>query len=252
MAGSTSSASDFKEKDRFDGTNYTVWSLRMSALLKSKELWDVVSGMLAKPANLAADPAVTTIWMKAKNQAVHVILGGISSDWMENITQNLTALELWEELTHQYSNLNMLSQVAADFKLRSLRMRDGDTAEKHVGLFRAARIRLHASGDVISDFKAIGIFLSSLPPGNCRWCGLPNHWERDCRKKAAGEPRKVAAATSNVVVKKSGQFVVMGNDSGCAIRGIGEVPVVMADGSQEVLENVLYVPLSIRYSGCIG
>lgn len=385
MAASSSSASDFKEKDRFDGTNYTVWALRMSASLKSKELWDVVSGTLAKPADLAADPVATALWVKANNQAIHVILGGISSDWMENITQNLTAKELWEELTLQYSKLNMLSQVAADFKLRSLRMRDGDTAEKHVGLFRAARIRLHASGDVIADFKAIGIFLSSLPPayrsfvstqnqnvrdaenavrgtanapnmninelygaflqekasvqaseqhrhrdkaqalfadrgkakkrfskpfgppkpssssdaskkkpGNCRWCGLPNHWERDCRKKAAGEPRKVAAATSHVAAKKTakssatiltvctaspsacssthksqswyldsgasshichnrqafstykklrpGQFVMMGNDSNCAIRGIGDVPVVMADGSKEMLENVLYAP----------
>lgn len=38
--------------------------------------------------------------------------------------------------------------------------------------------------------------------GNCRWCGLPNHWERNCKKKRAGEPRKVPIPEAYVASKK--------------------------------------------------
>lgn len=38
--------------------------------------------------------------------------------------------------------------------------------------------------------------------GSCRWCDLPNHWERECRKKRAGEPRKVPARKAHLTAKK--------------------------------------------------
>lgn len=43
---------------------------------------------------------------------------------------------------------------------------------------------------------------NSKRTGNCRWCGIPNHWERDCRKKKAGEPRVTPPVEANTVQKK--------------------------------------------------
>lgn len=38
--------------------------------------------------------------------------------------------------------------------------------------------------------------------GNCRWCGFFNYWERNCKKKRAGESRKVFISEVYVVSKK--------------------------------------------------
>lgn len=49
---------------------------------------------------------------------------------------------------------------------------------------------------------------STLPrkrAGNCNWCGLPNHWERECRKKKAGEPRKNLPPSPEVNFVKKGK-----------------------------------------------
>lgn len=38
--------------------------------------------------------------------------------------------------------------------------------------------------------------------GSCNWCGLPNHWERECCKKKAGEPHKAPVPEANTVTKR--------------------------------------------------
>lgn len=37
---------------------------------------------------------------------------------------------------------------------------------------------------------------------NCNWCGLPNHWERECHKKKSGEPKKVSMSEANTAVTR--------------------------------------------------
>lgn len=41
--------------------------------------------------------------------------------------------------------------------------------------------------------------------GSCRWHGLPYHWERDCRKKKAGEPRQMPSPETNTAQRDKGK-----------------------------------------------
>lgn len=57
---------EFKEKDRFVGKDFEIWSARVKSILLDKELWGNVSGQVVKPvpANAGAPTAAETMAMQ--------------------------------------------------------------------------------------------------------------------------------------------------------------------------------------------
>lgn len=49
---------DFKEKNRFAGTHFDVWAMRVKTILKENDLWAVVDGTSPRPAQGAAADVV--------------------------------------------------------------------------------------------------------------------------------------------------------------------------------------------------
>lgn len=79
---------EFKDKDRFVGKDFEMWSTRIKAILLDRELWTYVSGGNLKP--VPADPAAPTNaerqlaerWEKEDRKARNVLMQGLGTETM--------------------------------------------------------------------------------------------------------------------------------------------------------------------------
>lgn len=85
---------NFKDKDRFSGSNYDVWAHRVKTLLQIEELWDIVNGTVLRPdANtLVAD---LNAWVKKDLRARAILELTIDNTMIRHIKDAISAHLTW-------------------------------------------------------------------------------------------------------------------------------------------------------------
>lgn len=74
---------DFRDKDRFSGSDYEIWSMHMQGIFEEHELWDIVSGVTKEP---AAGHADLPQWKKNDKKARNIILSCLDKSMMLHTT----------------------------------------------------------------------------------------------------------------------------------------------------------------------
>ena len=104
-------ASSFKSKVdyivKLDGSNFKLWKFQLTLVLKAQKLWDVVSGIAARP---AADADKQAAWDLQDVEAQSIIASAVNSVQMNHIYDCQSAKAMFDKLVLANSDSSSLNK----------------------------------------------------------------------------------------------------------------------------------------------
>ena len=150
---------DFKDVNKLKDGNYQSWKLQVSLILKSEELWGVVSGSDVKP----EDAETRSTWQKKDDKAMAIIVTTLMEKQMGHVYSCETSHAMWEKLKNIHSDHSQLNKNQTLAKFLNYRVRSGQSVvEAFIEIEELAR-SLKEMGNEQSEETTMMIVLSSLP-----------------------------------------------------------------------------------------
>lgn len=145
------------EVEKFNGTNFELWKLKMQDMLEDRDLWEVAS----------LDVRPTTIslvdWEIKDRKARGLIRLYLADAILLNVLDETTANSLWTRLGSVYQAKSLVNKLFLRKKLYSLRMEEGGSATDHLNAFNLLIAQLASSSAKIKEEDQCMTLLCSLP-----------------------------------------------------------------------------------------
>ena len=148
---------------KLDGTNYTLWKFKMSAILDSYELLETIMGPTGgDPEPMATfDPAHPTTsippnadllraWKRRNADALCTIVTGVCDSVLTLVQHTTRAHEAWSILASQYETRNYTRIQNLENQLAVEKLANGEKVESFVKRIKDLQDQLAAVGVVIS------------------------------------------------------------------------------------------------------
>lgn len=152
---------EFRDKDRFSGQEFDIWSMRMQVIFEEQEIWDVVTGTTPEPAPGSVE---RDHWLRQDRRARNILMQGLDRTMIHHTLAATTAHGIWSRLCHLYQAVDSAHKMAATKNFHMLTMKEGEQVERYVSTFRSARARLASCGTLLTEIEAAEAFIASLPP----------------------------------------------------------------------------------------
>ena len=127
---------------KLDGTNYTLWKFKISAILDSYELLDTVLGLDPEPVgspdpnnpNVITPPDADLLraWKRRNADALYALVTSASDSVLTLIQHTDKASEAWNILRGQYETRNQTRIQNLENMLAAERCSDGESAETFI------------------------------------------------------------------------------------------------------------------------
>ena len=117
------------EVEKFNGSNFELWKLKMEDFLEDHDLWEVTS-LDVRPATISqAD------WDLKDQKAKGLIRLCLADSILLNIFYEKIANNLWTWLVSLYQAKSLVNKFLLRKKLYSLRMEEGGSFENYLNAF---------------------------------------------------------------------------------------------------------------------
>lgn len=143
------------EFEKFDGSNFSIWKLKIKALLRKENCLAAIDG---RPAELT-DKA----WNDMDGNAManfHLTLG---DNVLSSIEEKKTAKEIWDHLTKLYEGKSLHNKIFLKRKLYTLRMMESTSMTEHLNILNTLFSQLTSLGYKVNQEERAEILLQSLP-----------------------------------------------------------------------------------------
>ncbi|XP_057248658.1 retrovirus-related Pol polyprotein from transposon TNT 1-94 isoform X1 [Beta vulgaris subsp. vulgaris] len=142
--------------DKFTGGNsFSLWQIKMRALLKQQGLW----APLAKKAT----DSVTAEMAVLEEKAHSTIMLCLEDDIITEVAEEETASDLWLKLESLYMTKSLTNKLMMKQRLFSLRMQEGTSLRDHLDKLNTILLDLRNIDVKVDDEDAALILLVSLP-----------------------------------------------------------------------------------------
>ncbi|KAJ4720887.1 Retrovirus-related Pol polyprotein from transposon TNT 1-94 [Melia azedarach] len=142
--------------DKFTGRNsFSLWQIKMRALLKQQGLWAPLARKLADP--ITAEMAVL------EEKAHSTIMLCLADDIITEVAEEETAQGLWVKLEGLYMTKSLTNKLLLKQRLFSLRMQEGMPLRDHLDQLNTILLELRNIDVKVEDEDAALILLVSLP-----------------------------------------------------------------------------------------
>ncbi|KAJ4705295.1 Retrovirus-related Pol polyprotein from transposon TNT 1-94 [Melia azedarach] len=142
--------------DKFTGRNsFSLWQIKMRALLKQQGLW---APLARKP----ADP-ITAEMAVLEEKAQSTIMLCLADDIITEVAEKETAQGLWVKLEGLYMTKSLTNKLLLKQRLFSLRMQEGMPLRDHLDQLNTILLELRNIDVKVEDEDAALILLVSLP-----------------------------------------------------------------------------------------
>ena len=142
--------------DKFTGRNsFSLWQIKMRALLKQQGLW----APLEKKATDPVDAELASL----EEKAYSTILLCLADDVITEVATETTACGLWLKLESLYMTKSLTNKLLLKQRLFSLRMQEGTPLRDHLDQLNTILLELRNIDVVVDDEDAALILLVSLP-----------------------------------------------------------------------------------------
>ncbi|GKA76891.1 retrovirus-related pol polyprotein from transposon TNT 1-94 [Tanacetum coccineum] len=157
MSSQTSSSS-VSVVEKFNGkSNFSLWRIKVRALLKQQGIWAPLAG--PKPADM------TDAKYNSQDEKAHsTILLSLSDEVLYEVADEETAAGVWKKLEKLYITKSLTNKLLLKQRLFSLRMKEGSTLKDHLDALISILMDLKNVEVKIDDEDAALILLVSLPP----------------------------------------------------------------------------------------
>ena len=145
--------------DKFTGRNsFSLWQIKMRALLKQQGLW----------APLATDKqgadTSTAEYRLLEEKAHSTIVLCLADDVITEVADQDTAGALWLKLESLYMTKSLMNKLMLKRRLFALRMQEGTPLRDHLDQLNTILLELRNIDEEVDDEDAALILLVSLPP----------------------------------------------------------------------------------------
>jgi hypothetical protein len=148
--------------DKLDGSNYNRWKFQVSLLLKANDLWDVVSGDIAKPGS-SAKPEDRKDWMKKDVEAMSIISSTLDNTQINHVYDCDSSKAMFDRLKDVNSDSSSLNKQHTLMKFMSYSMdKHQSPVQAMVEIEQLAR-SLQEMGCGMPEEGIITKIVSSLP-----------------------------------------------------------------------------------------
>ena len=115
--------------EKFNGSNFELWKLKMEDLLEDRDLWEAAS-LNVRPAMISqAD------WELKDRKAKGLIRLCLADLVLLNVFDEKTLNSLWTRLGFVYQAKSLVNKLFLRKKLYSLRMEEGGSIIEHLNAF---------------------------------------------------------------------------------------------------------------------
>lgn len=154
-------ASEFSESrlvDKFDGTNFHLWKVRMQMYLLDKDLWRIVDGSETRPTTIAEQPD----WDKRDGKARANILLHLKDSQLLLVNSLKTSKEMWDGLCNMFETKHATTKMYLNQKIYSMKMSEEDSVADHVNNFKSMIEQLATAGVTLSNEDSAVALLGTL------------------------------------------------------------------------------------------
>ncbi|KAJ4704584.1 Retrovirus-related Pol polyprotein from transposon TNT 1-94 [Melia azedarach] len=241
--------------DKFTGRNsFSLWQIKMRALLKQQGLW-------APLARKRADP-ITAEMAVLEEKAHSTIMLCLADDIITEVAEEETAQGLWVKLEGLYMTKSLTNKLLLKQRLFSLRMQEGMPLRDHLDQLSTILLELRNIDVKVEDEDAALILLVSLPLSYENFVQSfivgkdtvsleevrSSLHTRELRHKAigTGADNQAAGEWFTTYEQVDGGNISMANSSVCKAVEIGSIKIRTHDGKLCTLNDVKHVPLMIK------
>lgn len=156
------------EIEKFDGTRFDLWKMKMEDLLCDRDLWSAIEKEKPDAAQPdVVDPKEIEDWVRIDRKAKGLIRLCLADSILTNVMSEPTARDLWKKLESLYQSKSLVNKLFLRKKLYNLRMHEGDSFSAHLYNFNT----------VISQFVSIGVKFQDDDKAITLLCSLPDSWD---------------------------------------------------------------------------
>ena len=115
--------------EKFNGSNFELWKLKMEDFLEDRDLWEVTS-LDVRPAKISQED-----WDLKDLKAKGLIRFYLANSILLNVLDEKTTNSLWTRLGSVYQAKSLVNKLFLRKKLYSLRMEEGGSITEHLNAF---------------------------------------------------------------------------------------------------------------------
>ncbi|CAK9796582.1 Copia protein [Anthophora quadrimaculata] len=139
----------------FDGERYSVWKLRIRALMNELDVLKVIDEDI--PTKLSVE------WIRVERVAKNLIVEYLSDSFLGFVQTGSTAKEVLKGLDAIYERKSLATQLALRKKLLSLKLQGDTPLIKHFTIFDDLITELSAAGAKLEETDKVSHLLLTLP-----------------------------------------------------------------------------------------
>ena len=147
------SPSDVFTHDKYDGTNYLLWSHKMKMFLMSKGLWQITNGIVKSENSDVSE--------RLNEQAMATITLGLHDSQIIRVMDCETAFEVWAKIARSNRRNNLDHQMRVRDKLNGIKLKSGNI-KSHIEEMDKLVMELKVSGINMTEPEICAILLKSL------------------------------------------------------------------------------------------
>ncbi|RVW57769.1 Retrovirus-related Pol polyprotein from transposon TNT 1-94 [Vitis vinifera] len=147
------------EVEKFNGSNdFTLWKLKMKALLVQQKCAQAIEGEEALPVGLTAAEKEEVV-----SRAHSAILLSLADEVLREVADETTAVGLWRKLESKYQKKSLTNRLYQKRRLHTLKMSEGMQVRDHLDNFNRIILDLNGVGVKVEEEDQAMILLCSLP-----------------------------------------------------------------------------------------
>lgn len=143
------------------GSNFPTWKVQCRMALMKDGLWGIVNGTEDPPGEGDADRRAK--FMTRRDRALAVIVLSIDPSLLYLIGDPDDPIIVWKKLSDQFQKKTWANKLALRRKLYSLRLKEGESVQKHVKAMTEVFGALSVVGDPMEEEDRVIHLLASLP-----------------------------------------------------------------------------------------
>ena len=142
-----------------NGSNYPTWKVQCRMALMKDGLWGIVNGTETPPGEANAHAKFLT----RKDRALAVIVLSIEPSLLYLIGDPDDPITVWKKLSDQFQKKTWANKLELRRKLYSLRLKEGQSVQKHIKAMTEVFDALSVIGDPMEEEDRVVHLLASLP-----------------------------------------------------------------------------------------
>lgn len=156
----THSSTFLDKTEKFDGTKYHTWCIKMQMGLIDRDLWNIVNGTERKPNR---DQELITKWISHDTKALSFIICGLSDNQIHQVSSAKSSHEAWTRLKSIFGQTNSAARLFLRKKLYRLEMDKDTNVATHVNNIRCIIDQLSGANVNIEEEESVFVLLASMP-----------------------------------------------------------------------------------------